>query len=145
MPRPSSAACLLALAACAGLAAPARAADPGPVTMAAHHALYKLTLLSGKGANAPASAIGGIDYDFSGSACDGYTTHFRQLVEIQPSEGDSKLNDMTSNTFENGVPGRVAAPSDIDTTAQPLATAHEMPDRMPPSEPEPRLPSTLPA
>ncbi len=86
----------------AGLAAvpPARA-DDAPVVMAAHHAVYKLALMAAKGTNAPASASGAIDYDFTGSACDGYTTNFRQIVEVQPTEGDSKLNDMTSNTFEN--------------------------------------------
>ena len=92
-------ACLTVLA--AGIAAaPARAED-APVVMAAHHAVYKLSLLTAKGTSAPASASGAIDYDFTGSACDGYTTNFRQLVEMQPNEGDSKLNDMTSSTFEN--------------------------------------------
>ena len=95
-----SSACLTALAVVAAASAPALAED-APVVMAAHHAVYKLTLKTAKGTNAPASAQGGIDYDFTGSDCDGYTTNFRQIVEMQPTEGDSKLNDMTSNTFEN--------------------------------------------
>ena len=92
--------CLAFLIAGAFPAAPALAED-APVVMAAHHAVYKLSLMTAKGTTAPASASGAIDYDFTGSACDGYTTNFRQLVEVQPTEGDSKLNDMTSNTFEN--------------------------------------------
>lgn len=92
--------CLTFLALGVAAAGPARAED-APVVMAAHHAVYKLSLRSAKGTNAPASASGAIDYDVTGSACDGYTTNFRQLVEVQPAEGDSKLNDMTSNTFEN--------------------------------------------
>ena len=100
-------ACLAALAAslatCAIPAArAATGAAPDEVAMAAHHAVYKLTLLSAKGSSAPASAAGVIDYDFTGSSCDGYTTNFRQLIEVQPTEGDSKLNDMRSNTFEDG-------------------------------------------
>ena len=99
-------ACLVSLAGWAGLAGTASAQDApvkqdAPVTMVSHHAVYKLSLLSAKGTNAPASANGVIDYDFTGSDCDGYTTNFRQLVEIQPAEGDSKLNDMRSNTFED--------------------------------------------
>ena len=93
-------ACLTLLTAGTVAASPAWA-DDAPVVMAAHHAVYKLALMAAKGTNAPASASGAIDYDFTGSACDGYTTNFRQIVEVQPTEGDSKLNDMTSNTFEN--------------------------------------------
>ena len=76
-------------------------AEGTPVPLAAHHAIYRLSLFSAKGSNAPAAASGAIDYDFTGSSCDGYTTNFRQLVELQPQEGDSKLNDTRTNTFEN--------------------------------------------
>ena len=101
----SPSACLIAAAAWVGLAAvppsgPAAAAE-GPVPLAAHHAVYRLSLLSSKGSSAPAAASGAIDYDFSGSNCDGYTTNFRQLVELQPQEGDSKLDDTRTNSYEN--------------------------------------------
>lgn len=96
---PSS--CIIALTACLALATGA-AAEDAPVAMAAHHAVYKLTLLSTKGTSAPAAASGVIDFDFSGSSCDGYTSNLRQLVELQPAEGDSKLNDVRNNTFEDG-------------------------------------------
>ncbi len=78
------------------------AAAATPVSMAAHHATYKLSLLKSKGTNAPAAANGVIDYVFSGSACDGYTTTFRQMTELQPNDGDAHLNDMRSTTFEDG-------------------------------------------
>ena len=93
-------ACLAAVAAWAALAT--AAAAEGPVPMAGHHAVYKLSLLSAKGTNAPASATGVIDFDFSGSSCEGYTSNLRQLVELQPAEGDSKLNDVRNSTFEDG-------------------------------------------
>lgn len=81
---------------------PARADAPSaPVPLAGHHAVYKLTLLKAKGTNAPVSASGVIDYGFAASSCDGYKTDFRQLTEMQPNEGDSKLNDMRSTTFED--------------------------------------------
>ena len=50
-----------------------------------------------------------------------------------------------SNTVEGSAPTATAAPSDIETTAQPLATAQSMPPRMCASAPEPALLSTLPA
>ena len=43
------------------------------------------------------------------------------------------------------MPTATAAPSDIDATAQPLATAQSMPPRICASPPEPALLSTLPA
>lgn len=72
------------------------------VPMAAHHAIYKLSMLRAKGTNAPAVANGLIEYTFNGSACDGYTTSFRQVTELQPAEGDTRVNDMRSTTFEDG-------------------------------------------
>ena len=94
---PLSAAVLVAASAGQG----ALAQPKGPIPMASHHATYKLSLLKSKGSNAPASAAGIIDYVFSGSACDGYTTTFRQMTELQPAEGDARLNDLRSTTFED--------------------------------------------
>ena len=50
-----------------------------------------------------------------------------------------------SNTCENGWPGCVAAPSDIEITAHWFCIAHSIPARIPVSEPEPAFESTLPA
>ena len=83
------------------LAPPALAEVAAPIPMAAHHATYKLSLLKSTGTNAPASATGVIDYVFSGSSCEGYTTTFRQLTELQPAEGEARLNDLRSTTFED--------------------------------------------
>lgn len=86
----------LGLTASAGAAS---AADPMP--FAAHRAIYDLTLAKSTGAAAPASARGRIAFDFSGSKCDGFVTTFRQVTELQPSEGDSRTSDMRSTTFED--------------------------------------------
>ena len=95
----------LALPTClaaAEVAPPSAVLPPAaPVPMASHHAVYKLSLLSAKGAKAPSDATGLIDYDFTASPCAGYKTTFRQMTEIQPPEGDSRLNDMRSTTFED--------------------------------------------
>ncbi len=88
------AACVLAL----GTAAPACAAVP----LAAHHAVYKLSLLKSVSAKAPESVDGLLTYDFSGSACDGYAITLRQMTAMQPQEGDSRVSEMSTASFEGG-------------------------------------------
>jgi hypothetical protein len=78
------------------------AAEGANLPLAAHRAVYELTLLKSSGAKAPASAHGRISFDFTGSACDGYVQNFRQITELQPPEGQSRLSDMRSATFETG-------------------------------------------
>ena len=71
--------------------------------LAPHRAIYDLSLLKTRGsASAPASATGRIAYDFTGSACEGFTVAFRQLTELTPSEGETRSSDMRSTTFEAG-------------------------------------------
>lgn len=74
----------------------------GPLALAPHRAVYDLGLLNGAGAKAPATARGRVAFDFSGSSCDGYVQNFRQVTEMQPVEGNSRLSDMSSATFETG-------------------------------------------
>jgi len=83
-------------------AGPARAAAAGRMALAPHRAVYDLTLVKSKGLKAPTSARGRIAYDFSGSACEGYSANFRQLVELEPAEGPQRVTDMHSATFEDG-------------------------------------------
>lgn len=92
--------CILALEwVCGG----ARAESPvATLPLAAHRAVYDLSLVKATGAKAPAQARGRIAFDFSGSACDGYVQNFRQLTELQPAEGAARLSDMRSATFEAG-------------------------------------------
>ena len=80
----------------------ASAAEATPVPMLAHRAVYDLTLGKADGASAPATATGRIVYEFSGSACEGYVTNFRQMTEVQTDEGQSRVSDMRSSTFETG-------------------------------------------
>lgn len=84
------------------LSSPALADPAAPPALANHRAVYELSLLKASGAKAPAQARGRIAFDFSGSACDGYVQNFRQMTELQPSEGAAKLSDMRSATFESG-------------------------------------------
>jgi hypothetical protein len=67
--------------------------------LASHRAVYELTLDKATGSKAPAQARGRIVFDFSAS-CEGYIQNFRQITELQPAEGASKLSDMISATYE---------------------------------------------
>lgn len=71
-----------------------------PPALASHRAVYELTLDKAKGAKAPAQARGRIVFEFTAS-CDGYVQNFRQITELTPDEGATKLSDMRSATFES--------------------------------------------
>src|ERR1700716_3804799 len=67
-----------------------------------HQALYELSLLKSRGSNSINSARGRILYNFSGSACEGYTSEFRQVSELDIGEGKVTLSDLRSNSWEDG-------------------------------------------
>jgi hypothetical protein len=77
------------------------AEQSAPVPLIAHRAVYRVTLLKSTGTKSPTSAHGRVSYEFSGSPCDGYTQNFRQITELQPAEGATRLSDMRSATFED--------------------------------------------
>lgn len=72
------------------------------IPLASHRAVYDLSLLKAVGTKSPTGARGRIAFDFSGSSCDGYVQNFRQLTELQPAEGPTRISDMHSATFEDG-------------------------------------------
>ena len=67
-----------------------------------HQALYDLSLVKSRGSNPVNSARGRILYNFSGSACDGYTSEFRQVSELEVGEGKMMLSDLQSSSWEDG-------------------------------------------
>ena len=79
---------------------PATAA-PQPVYFAPHRAIYDLTLAKSKGTRGIDSVRGRILYDFSGNACEGYALKFRQVSQLDSSEGKSALSDLRSTTWED--------------------------------------------
>ena len=66
-----------------------------------HQALYDLSLLKSRGSNSINSARGRILYSFSGSACEGYTSEFRQVSEMDSGEGKVTLSDLRSTSWED--------------------------------------------
>ncbi|MCA6122700.1 cell envelope integrity EipB family protein [Bradyrhizobium sp. WSM 1704] len=90
----------IAVAAGPGLAhTPAVAAASG--TFLAHQALYDLSLVKARGGNSISDARGRILYNFSGNACEGYTSEFRQVSELDSGEGKVTLSDLRSSSWED--------------------------------------------
>jgi hypothetical protein len=71
------------------------------ISLISHRAVYELTLAKSVGSKSPTAAHGRIAFDFTGSACDGYVQNFRQLTELQPAEGPTRVSDMHSATYED--------------------------------------------
>src|SRR6201989_2990411 len=67
-----------------------------------HQALYDLSLMKSRSGNSINSARGRILYDFSGSACEGYTSELRQVSELDSGEGKVALSDLRSTSWEDG-------------------------------------------
>jgi hypothetical protein len=90
----------------ASLAVVAAACGPAKVLAAApflpHQALYDLSLVKSRGSNPVNSARGRILYNFSGNACEGYTSEFRQVSELEVGEGKMMLSDLQSSSWEDG-------------------------------------------
>src|SRR5262249_27476492 len=73
----------------------------GGVPFLPEQALYELSLVKSRGSNPINSARGRILYNFSGSACEGYTSEFRQVSELEIGEGKTMLSDLRSSSWED--------------------------------------------
>jgi hypothetical protein len=89
-----------AIAIASGFASAPAVAAGGPFL--SHQALYDLSLVKSRSSNQVSDARGRILYKFSGSACEGYTSEFRQVSELDTGEGDVKLSDLRSSSWEDG-------------------------------------------
>jgi hypothetical protein len=65
-----------------------------------HQALYELSLVKSRGSGID-NARGRILYTFTGSACEGYTSEFRQVSELQSGEDKVTLSDLRSTSWED--------------------------------------------
>ena len=66
-----------------------------------HQALYDLSLLKTRNNASVNTVRGRILYNFSGNACEGYTSDFRQVSEIESGEGKNTLSDLRSSSWED--------------------------------------------
>jgi hypothetical protein len=81
---------------------PADAAAAASAPFLSHQALYELSLLKSRGSATINSVRGRILYNFSGSACEGYSSDFRQVSELDSGEGKDTLSDLRSTSWEDG-------------------------------------------
>lgn len=80
--------------------APPALLDPLP-DMVSHRAVYELTLDEGTISDTVSDAEGRMVYDFAGSTCEGYTTRLRYVARISDSDGNARLTDVATTTFED--------------------------------------------
>jgi hypothetical protein len=81
---------------------PAEAAAAASAPFLSHQALYELSLLKSRGSATINSVRGRILYNFSGSACEGYSSDFRQVSELDSGESKDTLSDLRSTSWEDG-------------------------------------------
>lgn len=94
--------CGLALVCGVFAGSPARAQGASPVPFAAHQAVYDLSLQRTRGNASVNAARGKILYNFSGSSCEGYSTEFHQISEIDSGEDKVISSDLRSTSWEDG-------------------------------------------
>src|ERR1700751_3462618 len=93
---------VLAVAALACGPAMGTALAAGAMPFLPHQALYDLSLVRSRGSNPVNRARGRILYNFSGNACEGYPSEFRQVSELEIGEGKTMLSDLRSTSWEDG-------------------------------------------
>jgi len=72
------------------------------VTIRAHRAVYDLKLeRSSEGSNV-SGADGRMVMELTGSACEGWSTSFRRVMEMRPAEGETQLFDNQVASWESG-------------------------------------------
>ena len=76
------------------------------VPLVPHRAAYELSLVDPaspppSSAQTPVAARGLITYEFRGSACEGYTANFRQMTQMERSEGEPLSMDVSAMSFED--------------------------------------------
>ncbi|MGL4728810.1 MAG: cell envelope integrity EipB family protein [Bosea sp. (in: a-proteobacteria)] len=72
------------------------------VKLIPHRAVYDVVLDTSKPAKGIEGAKARIVFDYSGDACDGYQLNFRQVTEIQASEGPLRVIDSRTSYSEAG-------------------------------------------
>jgi len=95
---------LIAFSLVALFATPATAQAPNATAMALqpHRIAYEMSLAPGGSGSAFQSARGLMVLEFTGTACDGYATNFRQVTELVGGDGDARRLDFRVNLWEQG-------------------------------------------
>lgn len=93
-------AAILAIGLAAGASVPALAGVEGAAGLLPHRAVYDLNLKDASDRSGIEGLNGRMVYEFTGSACTGFTTNFRFVTRINTGE-DTRLTDQQTTTFED--------------------------------------------
>jgi len=124
-------------------AASAQVQSGGRVVLAPHRAVYDLVLEPSKPARNIEAARGRIAFDFTGDACEGYALSFRQVTQLNSSEGGPRTIDARTTSFEAGDGASYrfktesstgGAPEVIDGSAEKAGGGYEVKLRAPKAE-----------
>lgn len=74
---------------------------PRSVSLAAHRAVYDMTLNGEAGSGGIEAVNGRLVYEEIGNSCDGYTLRARQVINFQTETGQHTI-DSTTNSYESG-------------------------------------------
>ncbi|PVB63761.1 DUF1849 domain-containing protein [Labrenzia sp. 011] len=69
-------------------------------TLVPHRAIYDMKLGDTEEQSGIAGLSGRMVYDFTGSACEGYSVNFRFVTEFQDANGGSQITDLQTTSFE---------------------------------------------
>lgn len=75
-------------------------AIPKAVKLVPHRAIYDMKLGDTEDGAGIAALNGRMVYDFTGSACEGYSVNFRFVTEFLGAEGSSQITDLQTTSFE---------------------------------------------
>ena len=73
-----------------------------PILLQPHRVAYEVSLGQRPGTQAFSGARGLMVLEFTGNACDGYATNFRQVVDLLDSDGTPRTLDYRVNLHEDG-------------------------------------------
>ncbi len=73
-----------------------------PTKLAAHRAIYEMTLDDARSASGITGIDGRMVFEFTGSECDGYSLNMRMVTQMTDSQGQTNLTDLRSSTWEQG-------------------------------------------
>ncbi len=70
--------------------------------MVPHRAIYEMTLEDVRSGSGISAIDGRMVFEFTGSACDGYSLNMRMVTQMTDSQGRTNLTDLRSSTWEQG-------------------------------------------
>ncbi|MEQ1613366.1 MAG: DUF1849 family protein, partial [Hyphomicrobiaceae bacterium] len=71
------------------------------VGLAAHRAVYEITLDKAKAGGGVSELTGRMVYELTGSVCEGYTQTMRFVTRMTGQDGEATINDLRSSTVED--------------------------------------------